>query len=200
MNALVCLVDREEKTDRLIYVSQTEKVSKNPNPEFTRPFTVDYELGSVRELRFNVYDVGAKTTTIDDGDRLASVKVDIREVVEFDGVDFVYGLSHREHGKNFKLIKAGSQLTVTCTKKESLTHAAPAYATQRLSVDNVQLAAMQSMLIKGDIFTFYTENAPSYPATVYYRCQNAEAEKAFTLGQLHYAVHGGGRRMRKGCH
>ena len=197
-NALVCLVDREEKTDRLVYVSQTERISKNANPDFTRPFTIEYEVGSCRELRFNVYDVAAKTQTIDDGDRLGSVRVDIRELVEFDGVDFVFALSHRDHAKNFRLIRQQSQLTVTCTKKEAQQSAAPAYATQRLSVDNVQLAAMQSMLIKGDIFTSYTENAPSYPATVYYRCQNEEAEKAFTLGQLHFAVHGGGKADAEG--
>ena len=189
-NTLICLVDREEKTDRLVYISQTEKISKNPNPEFTREFTVDYEVGSVRELRFNVYDIAAKTQTIDDGDRLGSVKVDIKDVVEFDGVDFVYPLAHRDHNKNFKLIKAQSQLTVTCTRRDVVQHATPAYANQRLSIDTVQLAAMQSMLIKGDIFTFYAENAPSYPATVYYRCANAEAERTFALGQLHYSVHG----------
>ena len=192
-NALVCLVDREEKTDRLIYVSQTEKVSKTVNPEFSREFVVEYELGSVRELRFNVYDVGGKSQSIDDGDRLGSLKVDVREIIDYDGVDFVYPLSHRDHAKNFKLIKAQSQLTVTCTKKEPVQVSTPAYATQRASIDNVQLAAMQSMLIKGDIFTYYTESGPACPVTLFYRCVGADAERAFTLGQLHYAVHADGK-------
>ena len=114
-------------------------------------------------------------------------------MVEYDGVEFVYPLTHKEHARNFRLIKAQAQITVTCTRREAISSSMPQYATQRLSVDRVQLAAMQAMLIKGDLFTFYTENAPSHPVSLYYRCAGKEAERDFVLGQLHYALHTDGK-------
>ena len=198
-NVIVCLVDREEKTDRLVYVSQTERVSRNPNPEFSREFVVEYELGSVRELRFNVYDVSVKSQSIEDADRLGSLKADIREIVELDGVDFVFRLQHREHSKNYKLIKSQSQITVCCTRKEQPRTAAPnsSYNSSRLEVDEAQLAALQQMLVKGDIFTLHVDQAAPQPVTVYYRtaaaaapASSAPATGSFALGNLHYTVMG----------
>jgi hypothetical protein len=196
-NVIVCLVDREEKTDRLVYVSQTERVSRNANPEFSREFVVEYELGSVRELRFNVYDVSVKSQSIDDADRLGSLKADIREMVELDGVDFVFRLQHREHSKSYKLIKAQSQITICCRRKEAArTAAAPGgYNSSRLEVDDTQLASLQQMLVKGDIFTMHVEQAAPQPVTVYYRTAAAAAASSssaggFALGNLHYTVMG----------
>ena len=190
-NSIVCLVDREEKTDRLVYVSQTEKQSKTNNPDWQKHFQLEYELGSVRELRFNVYDVSAKTQSIDDSDRIGSVRVDIAEMVELDGVDYVFTLSHADHNKNFKLIRAQATMTIRCTKKERVTASQPQqYAASRLSVDNVQLAGLQSKLIKGDVFTSYTENQPSLPLTLLYRVPTG-GESTFQLGDLMWTTHGG---------
>ena len=189
-NSIVCLVDREEKTDRLVYVSQTERQSKTANPDWQKQFVLEYELGSVRELRFNVYDVAARSQSIDDGDRIGSVRVNIAELVELDGVDYVFALAHADHNKNYKLIKAQATMTVRCTKKERVTIGQPQYSAARLSVDNVQLAALQSQLIKGDVFTSYTDNAPSLPLTLLYRVP-AGGEKSFQLGDLRWTVHGG---------
>ena len=188
-NSIVCLVDREEKTDRLVYISQTERQSKTNNPDWQKQFQLEYELGSVRELRFNVYDVAAKTHSIDDGDRIGSVRVNIAELVELDGVDYVFALTHADHNKNYKLIRAQATMTVRCTKKERVTAGQPQYSAARLSVDNVQLAALQSMLVKGDVFTSYTDNQPSLPLTLLYRVP-AGGEKSFQLGELAWTVHG----------
>ena len=189
-NSIVCLVDREEKTDRLVYVSQTEKQSKTNNPDWQKQFQLEYELGSARELRFNVYDVAIKTQSIDDSDRIGSVRVNIAELVELDGVDYVFALSHADHNKNFKLIRAQATMTVRCTKKERVSVGQPQYSAARLSVDNVQLAGLQSMLMKGDVFTSYTDNQPSLPLTLLYRVP-AGGEKTFQLGELKWTVHGG---------
>ena len=191
-NSIVCLVDREEKTDRLVYVSQTEKQSKTSNPNWQKQFALEYELGSVRELRFNVYDVALKSTSIDDNDRIGSVRVNIAELVELDGVDFVFALSHADHNKNFKLIRAQATMTLRCTRKERVVAGGEKqYSSARLSVDNVQLAGLQSMLQKGDVFTSHTEHAPSLPLTLLYRVP-AGGEKSFQLGELAWTVHGGG--------
>ena len=189
-NSIVCLVDREEKTDRLVYVSQTERQSKTNNPDWQKQFQLEYELGSVRELRFNVYDVAAKSQSIDDSDRIGSVRVNIAEMVELDGVDYVFALTHADHTKNYKLIRAQATMTVRCTKKERQIAGQPQYSGARLSVDNVQLAGLQSMLMKGEVFTSHTENQPSVPLTLLYRVP-AGGETTFQLGELTWTVHRG---------
>lgn len=58
-NTIVCLVDRDERTNKLIYLNQSERISDTDSPVFKKKFPLSFTDTSAKMLRFNIYDVPA---------------------------------------------------------------------------------------------------------------------------------------------
>ena len=56
-NTIVCLVDRDERTNKLVYLNQSERISGTVDPTFKKKFPLTFVDTSAKTLRFNVYDV-----------------------------------------------------------------------------------------------------------------------------------------------
>lgn len=136
-NTIVCLVDRDERTDKLVYLNQTERVTKTNCPVFRKKFPLEYIETAAKKLRFNVYDVPSGATSIEDPDRVGSAVVTLKECVDGAGTDFIFNLSHKDGKKQSLLDGAKSTITVNCfSKKEVLTAATMKMATEKDAVNN----------------------------------------------------------------
>lgn len=111
-NTIVCLVDRDEKTNQWKYLSQTERISGTTSPEFKKKFPLKFVDLAAKTLRFNVYDVPDGAKSIDDPYRLGSSLVPINTIAENAGVEFEYVLTHRDARKQVALESAKSTITV----------------------------------------------------------------------------------------
>lgn len=61
-NTIVCLVDRDERTNKLVYLNQSERVSHTVDPTFKKKFPLTFVDTSAKTLRFNVYDVVSRAS------------------------------------------------------------------------------------------------------------------------------------------
>lgn len=174
-NTIVCLVDRDEHTNKLRYLNQTDRVADTNSPAFRKRFPLVYvDSATAKTLRLNVYDVPGHATTIDDEFRLGSAVVSIKAMVDRPEAEFVYTLSHRQPQKQAALAAAMSTITVSCVSKKMM--AADAMAAhsgipllgeeeRRL---REELRATERMLAHGDVFHNYVEHAPVQNITMLY--------------------------------
>jgi len=119
---ILCVFDRDEASEKLSYIAQTEKQSRGVNPEFRKTFRLQFDsrAGSSRKLRFNVYDLAAQSKAMDDEDRLGSCMLLLAEVVDGAGIEFVYSLTHEAPEKQAALAKQHATIIVQCTSKSEM--------------------------------------------------------------------------------
>ena len=88
-NHIVCMFDRDDTTEKLTYIAQSDKCSKPRDPEFRKHFKLTYDSTVARKLRFNVYDLAPSSKAMDDEDRMGSCMMMLKEVVEGAGIESV---------------------------------------------------------------------------------------------------------------
>lgn len=119
-NHIVCVFDRDDETEKLTYLAQTEKQARGVNPEFRKTFKLQFDSRSKRKLRFNVYDLPPSSKSMDDEDRLGSCMLMLAEVVDGAGIEFVYSLTHEAPDKQTALAKQHATIIVQCTSKSEM--------------------------------------------------------------------------------
>ena len=64
-------------------VGRTECINNCLNPQFSRPFELDYFFAEVQHLCFKVYDLDNDTTKVSDDDFLGQIECTLGEVCEY---------------------------------------------------------------------------------------------------------------------
>jgi len=123
-NHVVCAFDmqhdEEEDTDRLVYLAQTERQTRSTNVDFRQSFHLPFLSTHPRRLRLNVYDLPTHAQSIDESERIGSAVVHLHQIVDGDGMEFVYKLTHETHTKHAALTKNGATLIVQCIRKTEM--------------------------------------------------------------------------------
>ena len=94
--------------------------SRASNPEFRKTFRLTFDSTTQRKLRFNVYDLSPSTRSMDDEDRLGSCMLQLKEVVDGAGIEFVYRLHHELPAKQAALVKQGATIVIQCSSKSEM--------------------------------------------------------------------------------
>ncbi|XP_077983010.1 copine-3-like [Glandiceps talaboti] len=70
-----------EQGSRWYEFDRTDRVMNSLNPQFSKPFVVDYFFEEVQKLKFAVYDIDNSTTSMDDDDFLGAHETTLGQVV-----------------------------------------------------------------------------------------------------------------------
>ena len=191
-NTIVCLVDRNERTNKLMYVGQSDRVTDTNSPEFKKGFPLTFVDNSAKSLRFNVYDVPAGSKNIEDDFRLGSAIVSIASLVDKAGSEFVFALHHKNPQKQAALLANRATISISCAQRKLL-------LTPEQSLKE-SLKASEKELVRGDTFTNYLEGMGAQNVTAYYtpghppiaalRLTPEEMADRFDIGSIHWATVG----------
>jgi len=124
-NHIVCMFERNDDTEQLAYLAQTEKqklgaTGAGAEVQWRKTFKLQYDSRPAfegRKLRFNVYDLPAQSKQMDDEDRIGSALLHLKDLVDNAGIDYVFKLTHEVPAKQQALLKSGATLTLQCISK-----------------------------------------------------------------------------------
>jgi len=176
-NTIVCLVDRNERTNKLEYLNQTERVAGTNTPAFKKKFPLHFVDSAAKTLRFNVYDVPEGSKNIEDECRLGCAIVQIKALVDKPGAEFVYALSHKHPKRQAALTAAQSTLTVSCASRKLISSAvndsgsgvgSGAGGDDAHKALLTQLRLTEKQLAQGDTFTNHVEGVGEQTITLLY--------------------------------
>lgn len=168
-NIVICMVERNDRTNQLEYRDQTEAIEGSTKPRFKKRFPCTYIAGSGKALRFNVYDLPLGSTSLSDADRIGSAIIDVKSLVDRPGAEFVYTLSHRDESKRSRLASALTTISVICVSKVQLLTASEEEAKSlreqiKIQEQLVSTASRFTNYVDGvgaqDIHMFYTPGQP----------------------------------------
>lgn len=122
-NTIICLVDRDDRTNKLLCLYQSPLISNTNSPNFSsKAFPLSYVSESGRAVRFNVYDVPPTAKSIEEQYRIGSVAIVIQDIADRPlNTETVYFLQHKDKERNEKLVQNKSSITVSCSSKKDIT-------------------------------------------------------------------------------